>query len=242
MRAIVVSSDHPGDVLTDWLLGTHADDRTNEMNRVADAHLLIHSLVHGHPSIGVDVSNAVDHDRVVIMGHSYGAYTALATAAGARGVDAHERVKAVVGFQSYTRTMSDSLLGRVTTPTLLVVGSRDTVTPASTDGDRPWALVQGTPTWRLDLDGAGHQAISDIALYAELAHHVADLPDIVRQYLTATATDVAGPGTRPWRETMRIQVEVAWAFLDIVLDLDADRGRAVLDDLDSTAGVTLRQR
>lgn len=240
--AVVVSCDHPGDVLTDWLLGTHADDRTNEMNRVGDAHLLIRALVHGHPSIAVGVLNAVDHDRIVIMGHSYGAYTALATVAGARGVPALDRVRAIVGFQPYTRTISDSLLGRVTTPTLFVVSEFDRATPPATDAERPWALVRGEPTWRLDLGGAGHQAISDIALYAELAAHVADLPDIVRQYLAGTAADAGAPGVMTWRELMRVQVSAAWAFLDVVLDLDADRGDAAVEELESTRGVRLQRR
>jgi predicted dienelactone hydrolase len=240
--AIVVASDHPGDVLTDWLLGTHADDRTNEMNRVGDAHLLIDAMVHGHPSVAVGILNSVDHDRIVIMGHSYGAYTALATVAGARGVEAHSRVRAIVGFQPYTRTMSDSLLGRVTTPTLLVASELDRATPPQSDVDRPWALLRGEPTWRVDLEGAGHQAVSDIALYAELAHQVPDLPDIVRQYLESTSADAVGPGLRPWRELMRVQVEVAWSFLDLVLDLDADRGARSLADLERTAGITIRRR
>ncbi|MEY4229947.1 MAG: hypothetical protein RLZZ362_796, partial [Actinomycetota bacterium] len=47
--AVVVSSDHPGDALTDWRLGTNTDDRTNEVNRVADAHLLLRALLHGDP-------------------------------------------------------------------------------------------------------------------------------------------------------------------------------------------------
>ena len=240
--AIVVASDHPGDVLSDWLLGTHADDRTNEVNRVADAHLLVHAMVHGHPSIGVGVLNAVDHDRVVIMGHSYGAYTALATVAGARGVAAHDRVKAVVCFQPYTRTTSDALLGRVTTPTLLVVSDNDQSTPPSTDAERPWALVRGKPTWRLDLAGAGHQAISDIALYAELADRVSGVPDIVRQYLAATSAEAAAAGTMPWRDLARVQVEVAWAFLDLVLDIDVDRGMHSLEAIERTSGITLRRR
>lgn len=240
--AIVVSSDHPGDVLTDWLLGTFADDRTNEVNRVADAHLLLRAFTHGHPSIGVGVLNAVDRDRIVLMGHSYGAYTALATAAGARGVPAHERVKALVCFQPYTRTTSDGLLGRVTVPSLLVVSGSDRVTPASSDADRPWALLRGTPTWRLDLDGAGHQAISDIALYAELAEHVPGLPDIVRQYLTASRADAGGAGGRSWRELMRLQVQAAWAFLDVVLDLDRERGLGVVAELEAARTVHLRRR
>jgi dienelactone hydrolase len=246
--AIVVSCDHPGDVLTDWLLGTHADDRTNEVNRVADAHLLIRAMVHGHPAIDVGVLNAVDHERIVLMGHSYGAYTALATVAGSRGVPPHDRVRAVVGFQPYTRSMSDSLLGRVTRPALLVVSELDTVTPALTDADRPWALVRGGPTWRVDLAGAGHQAISDIALYAELARQVPSLPDIVQQYLTASNADAGAPGVMSWRELMRVQVEIAWTFLVEVLDLDPDgdadadaRARAA-DALAATPGITLRRR
>lgn len=240
--AIVVSSDHPGDVLTDWLLGTFADDRTNEVNRVADAHLLLRAFTHGHPSIGVGVLNAVDHDRIVLMGHSYGAYTALATAAGARGVPPHERLKALVCFQPYTRTTSDGLLGRVTVPALLVVSSADRVTPASSDADRPWALLRGRPTWRLDLDGAGHQAISDIALYAELAEHVPGLPDIVRQYLASSTADAGAAGGRSWREVMRLQVQAAWAFLDVVLDLDRDRGLATVGELEAARSISLRRR
>lgn len=244
--AVVVSADHPGDALADWLLGTHVDDRTNEVNRVADAHLLVRTMLHGHPSIDVGVLNAVDHDRIVLMGHSYGAYTALATVAGARGVAPHDRVRAVVGFQPYTRSMSDSLLGRVARPVLLVVSEHDRATPASTDADRPWALLRGRPTWRLDLHGAGHQAVSDIALYAELADQVPDLPDLVRQYLTASTADAGAPGVMGWRDLMRTQVEAAWLFLDEVLGLDPDaepghRSRAA-DDLAASPGVTLRRR
>lgn len=241
--AIVVSSDHPGDGLTDWLLGTHTDDRTNEVNRVADAHLIIHAFVHGHDSIGVDLLNAVDHDRIALAGHSYGAYTALATAAGARGVEPHDRVRALVTYQAYTRITSDGLLGRVTTPTLLIVSELDATTPASTDGDRPWALLRGEPTWRLDLAGAGHQAISDIALYAELAPHIEGLPEIVRQYLALTAADAVGPGFRPWRDLLRVQLDATWAFLEITLDLDPEAGEAWAEQAEADLpGVVLRRR
>ncbi len=220
--AIVVSADHPGDVLADWLLGTHADDRTNEENRVGDAHLLVRALTHGNSEVPVDVLNAVDHDRIVLAGHSYGAYTAFATVAGARGVAAHDRIAAVVAYQPYTRTMSDALLGRVTVPALMVVAGQDRVTPPESDAERPWALLPGRPTWRLDLPTAGHQAISDIGLYHELAAHLPDLPSVVRDYLVSAAADAVGSGMPPWRDAVRAQVAVTWAFLDAVLDLDAN--------------------
>ena len=43
--AIVASPDHAGDVMTDWLGGTFADDRTNEINRVGDSHFVLDTLL-----------------------------------------------------------------------------------------------------------------------------------------------------------------------------------------------------
>jgi len=241
--AVVVSSDHPGDALTDWLLGTNTDDRTNEVNRVADAHLVLRALLHGDPNVPVDVLNAIDHSRVALAGHSYGAYTALATAAGARGVESHDRVRAAVVFQPYTRIMSDSLLGRVPVPVLLVVSELDRVTPPETDAERPWSLLRARPVWRLDVLGAGHQAISDIALYAELAEHIDGLPQIVIDYLASTAADAAGPAGTTWRELMRLQVEAAWAFLDEVMELGEPEERAAATErLEASSAVTFRRR
>jgi predicted dienelactone hydrolase len=240
--SIVVSSDHPGDGLTDWLLGSHVDDRTNEINRVGDAHALLAALSPGGSMLPADVMAAIDHARVALAGHSYGAYTAFATAAGARGVPAHDRVRAVVGLQPYTRTMSDGALGRVTVPALLVVGERDTTTPAVTDGDRPWALLRGEPTWRADLAGVGHQAASDMGLYSELARRFPGLPALARQYLEATAAHAVGPGLRPWREVLVTQVALVWAFLQIALEIDPTAGAQEARRLGALPGVTLRAR
>lgn len=240
--AIVVSADHPGDVLIDWLLGNHDDDRTNEVNRVADAHFLLHELLNGSPEVPVDILNAIDHERIALAGHSYGAYTAFATVAGSRGVAAHDRVRAVVGLQSYTRTMSDGLLGRITQPTLMVVSTADRTTPVEVDAERPWALLRGRPTWRLDLEGAGHHASSDIALYAELAAHVPNVPDRVREYLEFTAGSSEPTGDRSWRELLATQIATIWAFLQIALDIDIDAGLAEAERVEALPGVSLRRR
>lgn len=240
--SIVVSADHPGDVLTDWLLGSFVDDRTNEMSRVADAHALLAVLQPGGAALPAALLAAIDHARIALVGHSYGAYTALATAAGVRGVPAHDRVGAVVCLQPYTRSMSDGALGRVTAPTLLVVSELDTTTPASTDADRPWALVRGLPTWRVDLAGAAHQASTDMGLYTELARDVPGLPEPVRQYLEFTAAGAVGPGLRPWRELLGAQVHAVWAFLQVALDIDAAAGSAAARLLAAEPGVTLQIR
>ena len=243
--AIVVSADHPGDALADWLLGTHVDDRTNEINRVGDAGFLLDSLLAGPritAALPSELLAAIDSSRVAVVGHSYGAYTALATAAGVRGVDPDHRVGAVIGLQAYTRTMSDGALGRVHVPALLVIAELDATAPPISDGDRPWALLPGEPVWRMDLAGAAHQAASDMGLYAELAHQLTDLPPIVVQYLEATAADAVGPGLRPWRESLQLQTRAIWAFIDVALNVDATRGVADAARLAATDGVTLQRR
>ena len=240
--AVVVSADHPGDALADWLLGTNVDDETNEVNRVADAHALLAEVLHGGGVVSPAIHAAIDHDRVAMAGHSYGAFTALATAGGDRGVTAHERVGAVVCFQPFTRTMSDDTLAGVDVPVLLVVSEQDEATPASTDAERPWERLTGHPVWRLDLAGAAHQASSDIGLYAELVEHLPGVPQAVRQYLEDTAADAIGPGLRPWRELLELQVRAAWAFLEVALDFDPAEGRATADQLATEPGITLRRR
>ena len=254
--SIVVACDHPGDALHDWLGGTFVDDRTNEVGRVADASFLLDTLglsssgggpttaspTTADPAWPQGLAASVDPTRVAIIGHSYGAYTALAAAAGVRGVAADARVRAVVGVQPYTRTLSDAALGRVHTPTLLVVSEFDQTAPADPHGERPWQLVNAEPTWRLDLGGAAHHASSDMGLYLELAATLGDLPPMLMAYVAMMSGEMIGPQFRPWRERLLVQVGAISAFLDIVLDIDPARGEAEAALLAATNGVTLQRR
>ena len=237
--AVVVSTEHQGDSLLDWLTGSQTDDATNEANRLADAHLVIDAVIHGAEGVPLDITNSVDPTRLVVAGHSYGAYTAFAAAAGDRGVASHPSVRAVVGYQPYTRMMSDDLLHRLDVPYLLVVASADATTPPATDADRPWAVLSGRPAWRLDLEGATHQASTDVALYAELVDQVPGVPDIVRDYLQASAAGGAVVAGRTWRELLRVQVEATWAFLQEALDIDPDTATQEAERLSQCPGLVL---
>lgn len=218
---VVVAPDHDGDTLAAWLSGRNLDDRANEVQRLTDARSIIDSFLHGHDDLPDEVVEAVDRRCVAIAGHSYGAYTAFAVAAGAHGVPAHPSVGAVIGLQPYLRSLSESALSRVGVASLLMVGGTDDVTPAATDADRGWQHVTGRPAWRLDLPRSGHQACSDIALYAELVEHVPELPQLVRDYLLATAAGSSGPGVPPWRDVLREQILTASAFLSSVFGAGA---------------------
>jgi pimeloyl-ACP methyl ester carboxylesterase len=239
-----VAGDHPGDGLFDWLGGTFVDDRTNEVNRVADTRFLLDCLLGDVPAaaVPVDVRQAIDPARIATVGHSYGAYTGLAAAGGARGTPPETRIKAVIGLQPYTRSMSDSALGRVHTPTLLVVSEFDVTAPASSDGERPWRLIPASPTWRLNLGASAHHASSDMGLYLELAQQMGDLPPMVAAYVAMMTAEMTGPHLRPWREGLVVQVQVIWAFLDIVLALDPARGEAQARLINALPDVELLRR
>jgi predicted dienelactone hydrolase len=253
--AIVVAPDHPGDVMTDWLQGTFADDRTNEVNRVGDSRFLLDALLGAGSDTGLNdgiepgllaelgpILRTIDHTRIASIGHSYGAYTALAAAAGVRGVPADDRIGAVVGLQPYTRSMSDAALARVHTPTLLILSEFDSTAPIATDGDRPWELIPGPPVWRLDLLAAAHHASSDMGLYLELAGRIPDLPPMVNAYVAMMTPDMIGEHLRPWRDGLAVQVRTIWAFLDIVLDMDAQRGEAEASSLAAAPRIVLQRR
>ena len=245
--AIVVAADHAGDVMSDWLGGTFVDDRTNEVNRVGDSGFVIDTLLGANEvaaASGFDpaVLAAIDHDRIASIGHSYGAYTALGAAAGVRGVPPDHRIGAVIGLQPYTRSMSETALGRVGTPTLLILSEFDTTAPIATDGDRPWALVQATPMWRLDLNAAAHHASSDMGLYLELAHQIPDLPPMLMAYVAMMTPDMVGEHLRPWRDGLLLQLRAIWAFLDITLRIDPERGSAEAASLAATPGLVLQRR
>jgi len=138
--------------------------------------------------------------------------------------------------------MSDSLIGRVAVPALLVVSELDRTTPPESDAERPWALLRGEPTWRLDVAFAGHHASSDVPLYAELVERIVGIPDLVRQYLQMTAAESSAPGAPPWRVTQGRIVRATWAFLQSVLDIDPVAARATADELSSTPTLMFRIR
>jgi predicted dienelactone hydrolase len=212
---VVLSSDHPGDTLGDWLLGTATDDATNETQRVDDMRFVLDAAL-GVRS-GLDLAAAVDAERIAVAGHSYGAFTALALAA-AEPTDA--RVRAVAGVQSLTRTLRRSALARIKVPAMLMVGMQDRTTPPETDADRAFEAF-GENVRRVDFEHAGHQACSDVGLYLELAPRVEGLPDIVSEYLQTMAADITGTPGDPWRPIVGLHLATLGDWLDQALERES---------------------
>jgi len=154
------------------------------------------------------------------------------------------RLGAVIGLQPYTRSMSDAALSRVATPTLLVLSEFDTTAPIATDGDRPWQLIPASPVWRLDLLATRTPRVER---HGPVPRARRLDPRTCRRWWAAYVHDdgrptMIGEHLRPWRDGLYLQLRTIWAFLDVTLGIDADRGRAEADELAATPGLILRRR
>ena len=235
---MVVAPEHAGDALGDWLVGAAVDDATNEANRIADAHFVLDTALHGGGPLA-SVAARVDPDRVAAAGHSYGGFTALS---GGSGPTRHPRVRAVAGHQAFTRSMPKQVFADISVPVMLVVSALDATTPPATDADRAWAKLGSADAWRVDVERAGHQGCSDVGLYVELAPHVEGLPDLVRAFIASMGADVTGTVGDPWRETVTQQVAVLGAFLTGALGVDVDGAAAEFAAVGEAPGVTVSTR
>ena len=233
----VIASDHPGDTMIDWLAGTAVDDQTNELQRAGDIEFLVATLNDRAAPFLAGLS--LDLDRFGVVGHSYGANTALRYA-GTR--QSNIRVRAVAGLQPFTRTVPADVLRSIHSPVLLIAGAQDQTTPPASDVDRAYEILVAASAnvTRVDIDHAGHQACSDVGLYGELAPLVTGLPDGIRDYVVSLTSDVTGTVGDPWRPTVASNLEALAAWLDVVFDRDVETRRTELAMLSKRRGIVLR--
>ena len=216
---IVIASDHPGDTLFDWALGTHVDDITNDRNRIGDVRLLIDCALGTGPELAPWLSAHVDESRIAVGGHSYGGLTALATVSTLHEFTPDTRVHAAFLAQGYTRILPDEIFASTAVPVLMVVANQDKTTPPITDAEKAWSFLSaregrvGELSQRFDVDQAGHQASSDFGLYAELSPQVENLPDMLRMYLKSVVDDSPAEWITAWRTTVLRHVVLIDNFL-----------------------------
>ena len=231
---VVVALDHPGDTLTDWLLGTAVDDATNGAQRVDDVRFLLEAL--RSRRAGLDAVDELDTHRVALAGHSYGAYTAFAVAG---AVPNDGRIAAVAGLQSFTRTLPSRVLGGVSAPSMMIAGARDATCPPDTDATPACAALGSRDVRRVDIEHAGHQACSDVGLYLDLAPEVHGLPDLVGDYLQSLADQVTGTSGDPWRPTVALHLRLLGTWLDTIFERDPAQAHRDLDDIGREPGVSV---
>ena len=199
------------------------------------AHADVDAVVASGRLDGLAPSLELDHGRVIVVGHSYGGWTAVVSA-----IEHAPAIRGAVGLQPFTRSVSRDDLARAAVPVLLVAAGADATTPPALDS-HPAFEVLGAPSVDLvEFAEAGHQACSDVGLYVELLPEVDGLPELVSDLVGGMAADVTGRAGDPWRPVVALHLELVVAWADAVL-VGADTAAAV-DPFAARPGVDVRSR
>ncbi len=214
---VVASVDHVGNTAVDTIAGAEPPREQIAHDRVLDVDVLIDQMLERSAATDGPFAGTVDPERIGVTGHSFGAFTALASAGGFANelgaIPADERVDAIVAMAPASRLNSDEELESIDVPTLLVSGTLDETTPIDPQTERPWDLIPGRPLWRVDITDAGHQSFTDVCRYQELLPTFADVPPVLIDAVAEYASEGCGEGYAPIAEAHRLINRSTVAFL-----------------------------
>jgi|688.fasta_scaffold256269_2 predicted dienelactone hydrolase len=224
---VVMSANHDGNTAADQLLGRTVSQDQNDFLRPNVVKTLLDWATAQSagtttsalsPSPYPKLKGAIDSNRIGLVGHSYGGYTALATAGGHSGpagtITPDSRIKAVVGQAPYTRRLSDAELAGIKIPVMLMVGTKDITTPLELDSQRPFDLITGPPVVLAVMTDAAHQSYTDVCMYLDEIPKLPDAPALVAAAIKAQAAEGCGPEFMSYARDMELSSGLTVAFLN----------------------------
>jgi predicted dienelactone hydrolase len=212
---VVAAPDHAGNTLYDFAAleapeGTLAFDLESVLESYADRPLDLSAIVDQIDSTGLQV----DRDRIGVVGHSFGAVTAL------RSVALDPRIDAAVSQAPAAYELSwldvDAELEEVGRPIMLQAGGMDRLNPDRPVVDSVWAHV-GSPGRYVRFHRAGHFTFSDMCLVGTKAIVLAE-----KAGLGDLLEDGCGPGNVPPQAAHAMLEGLTGAFFDVELGVDLD--------------------
>jgi len=194
---IVIAADHTGDTAIDRVTNTQAIPDQNDLNRPADVSRMIDDMLARSKATGDVFSGRVDANRIGVVGHSYGGYTAVATTSGHTtplgSVTPDPRVKAIVAHAPYTLRLTPAELAADKVPTMLIAGTKDITTPTATNAMVAFESITGPPVILAQITGAAHQSFTDVCTYLDQIPKLPDAPAFVVSVVQAQAKEGCGP-------------------------------------------------
>lgn len=226
---VVASIDHAGDTVMDLFQG-RGPASTPEVisDRVTDVSLAVDDLLARSETEDDLLVGAIDPDRVGITGHSYGGLTAFTAVAGLEDVNgatapADPRFK-VIATVDATDSLLNRKLGSIDVPVLSVTGGE--LFEGSTT---LWQYTHADPLMTVHLNGAAHNAFTDLCHYQELAKKIPDVPPAVLGFMNLAVDGACGPAGMPVDRVQELANYYTIAFLERHLVGD-ERFEAVLED------------
>jgi predicted dienelactone hydrolase len=217
---VVVAPDHAGNTSLDAVAGTSDPFPVVAANRPRDVSFAIDVALARAADASDPLAGAIDGSRIAVAGHSFGGFTALAVAGGYDGWGPDERVDAIVPIAAASGPLTDAELQAIDVPTLLLAGTSDVTVPLASAAERPWAEIGGAPSWRVDVQAAGHNSFTNVCDIRD-ALAGAGLPPALLGFLEQSAQEACVPELIPVDEAHALTVQYVLAFLRTTIGHDA---------------------
>jgi predicted dienelactone hydrolase len=209
---VVAAPDHAGNTALDAIAGTSDPIGVAAANRPRDVSLVIDQMLARDGDPADPLHGRIDERDIAVAGHSFGGFTALASAGGFVDYRPDPRVDAIVPIAPATFGFSDEQLASIDLPMLLMGGTSDTVVPIEPGIVRAWDLVSGRPEYRVDLEAAGHNSFTNVCDIRD-AYVAAGVGQPILGLVEEQAEDGCAPELLPIDEAQRVTTLYVVSFL-----------------------------
>jgi predicted dienelactone hydrolase len=232
---LVVAPDHTGNTAVERIADTADPTPLIALNRPRDVRVVIDSMRDPEDPETSGFVASTDPERLVVTGHSFGGFTAYASASGyendlgsvepAPGLDGIIPLAPAVGSDDPNQQLlTDEQLARVNVPALVIAATNDQTTPIEPNVRRAWELTSSDPHYRVELIDAQHQTFTDLCDYLDFFPTLPEPNPLVIQAVEALATEGCSPGDMPIARAEELTNTFAISFLDSLFD-----GREMID-------------
>jgi predicted dienelactone hydrolase len=198
-------------------------------NRVPDVSFVIDTMLLRSEDPSDPFFDRVANNGIGVFGHSFGAMTAIGTAAGWAGAEADTRVEAILAvsavivpeLQSDIRTspnagFTEGQLERITVPAMLMAGTEDVNVFPENNEIAFEQIVNAPHVYRVDLIGANHTHFANVCQIGDFLLEIGidqeAWPTIGAEELIAPYEVTCGPEAFPIEEANRLQNLYTVAF------------------------------
>lgn len=223
---VVAAPDHVGNSLFE----PGDDFDVAASNRVPDVSFLIDTMVAKNADVSDPFGGRIDVGRVGVIGHSFGAMTALGTAAGWAGAVPDPRVVAVVAISGVidgdlqlseregpNAGFSAAQLAEVKIPVMLMGGTEDVNVPIANNDIAFEQLIKAPVVNKVSIVGATHNHFAAVCTFGELLLGLGLNEDqwagIGASELVEPYRTTCGPDAFPIESAVRLQNLYSVAFL-----------------------------